>query len=414
MIRILKRTAPALAILIIISFGAAYSQTTTHKLVREKGLKPFPVKVIKQIALPKSYHEGIYLDGKLVWVSNGMQGDIWVVDPSSGAVVETIKSIAGFTEAVTGGPDGKFYVTDWDEKKLYSAALEGGEFAALPVMSFEPSHPAGVIWNGENFFVLTWTRGLSGTKFHLLKLDGACNVLAKVVVNTIQEPSQLAWDGANLWISSWYDERVYRVDVNSWAITGFFVSPVPKTTGIAFDGSSIWLTGTSSDLYELEILTLGEGDTMKINVTSDAFEDGGVIPERYTGDGEDMSPPLSWPDIPEDAKSIALVSDDPDAPMGTWVHWVIFNIPPDVKGLAGNVPTKPQLDNGALQGMNGSRRIGYSGPYPPSGFHRYYFKVYALDTMLGLKSGVTKKDLLKAMEGHILAEGQLMGKYKRK
>jgi len=255
MIRTLKRTVPALAILTIISFGAAYPQAITHKLVKEKGLKPFPVNIIRQIALPKSYHEGIYLDGTNVWVSNGMQGDTWVVDPLSGAVVETIKSIAGFTEAITRGPDGKFYVTDWDEKKLYSAVLEGSGFAALPVMSFEPAHPAGVIWNGANFFVLTWTRGLSGTKFHLLKLDGACNVMAKVVVNTIQEPSQLAWDGVNLWISSWYDKRVYRVDIDNWAITGFFISPVPKTTGIAFDGRSLWLTGTSSDLYELEILT---------------------------------------------------------------------------------------------------------------------------------------------------------------
>lgn len=153
---------------------------------------------------------------------------------------------------------------------------------------------------------------------------------------------------------------------------------------------------------------------MKIKVTSGAFEEGGVIPARYTGDAEDISPDIAWSGIPDGAKSIAVISDDPDAPMGTWVHWVIFNIPPELTGLAEGVPTDPVLDNGAIQGVNDSRTIGYSGPYPPSGYHRYYFKVYALDTMLKLKSGITKKDLLKAMEGHILAEGQLMGKYKRK
>lgn len=158
----------------------------------------------------------------------------------------------------------------------------------------------------------------------------------------------------------------------------------------------------------------GGDEIMKMNVTSSAFEDGGVIPERYTGDGEDVSPPLSWSGVPAGTNSIAIISDDPDAPFGVWVHWVIFNLPPDLTGLAEGVPAEGTLQNGARQGINGSRTIGYSGPYPPSGYHRYYFKVYALDTTLALKSGITKADLLKAMKGHVLAEGQLMGKYKRK
>jgi Raf kinase inhibitor-like YbhB/YbcL family protein len=157
-----------------------------------------------------------------------------------------------------------------------------------------------------------------------------------------------------------------------------------------------------------------EGDEeMKITVTSSAFEEAGMIPRKYTCDGEDISPPLAWSGIPEGTKSIALISDDPDAPVGTWVHWVLFNLPPDTQGLPEKVPPDATLKGGAKHGTTDFGRLGYGGPCPPGGTHRYYFKVYALDTMLELKGGAAKKDLEKAMAGHILAEGQLMGKYKR-
>lgn len=152
---------------------------------------------------------------------------------------------------------------------------------------------------------------------------------------------------------------------------------------------------------------------MKIKVESTAFKEGEVIPRKYTCDGADISPPLSWSGIPEGAKSIALISDDPDAPVGTWVHWVIYNLPPNTAGLPEKVPSERTLSNGAKQGISDFRRIGYGGPCPPGGTHRYFFKVYALDTMLDLEPGATKKQLLKTMEGHVLAEGELMGKYKR-
>jgi Raf kinase inhibitor-like YbhB/YbcL family protein len=152
---------------------------------------------------------------------------------------------------------------------------------------------------------------------------------------------------------------------------------------------------------------------MAIEVTSPAFVEGGMIPSKYTADGQNVSPPLKWEGVPDGAKSIALISDDPDAPVGTWVHWVMWNISPDKKELPENIPPDPELSDGSIQGITDFRRPGYGGPAPPSGTHRYYFKVYALDTKLGLPSGSTKADLLKAMEGHILAEGQLMGKYKR-
>jgi hypothetical protein len=152
---------------------------------------------------------------------------------------------------------------------------------------------------------------------------------------------------------------------------------------------------------------------MAIQVTSSAFEEGGMIPKKYTCDGEDISPPLQWSGIPEGAVSLALISDDPDAPRGTWVHWVLFNLPPDTGSLQEKIPPLKTLPNGGIQGITDFRRIGYGGPCPPSGTHRYFFKLYALDTKVDLNPGATKEQLLKAMKDHILAEGQLMGKYKR-
>lgn len=152
---------------------------------------------------------------------------------------------------------------------------------------------------------------------------------------------------------------------------------------------------------------------MEIKITSSAFEEGGLIPPKYTCDGADISPPLQWDTVPEGTKSIALISDDPDAPMGTWVHWVLFNLSADTTEMTENIPPGENLPSGAGQGTNDFRRIGYGGPCPPSGTHRYFFKIYALDTVLDLPVAARKKDLLKAMEGHIIGQGQLIGKYKR-
>jgi Raf kinase inhibitor-like YbhB/YbcL family protein len=167
--------------------------------------------------------------------------------------------------------------------------------------------------------------------------------------------------------------------------------------------------GTIGDVYAK---TRG-GANMAITITSTAFSEGGMIPRDYTCDGKDMSPPLAWTGVPEGAKSIALICDDPDAPMGTWVHWVIFNIPARIEDLPAGIPPEQVLENGATHGINDFRKFGYGGPCPPGGTHRYYFKVYALDIELAEKPGITKAELLKAMEGHILAEGQLMGTYAR-
>jgi Raf kinase inhibitor-like YbhB/YbcL family protein len=156
------------------------------------------------------------------------------------------------------------------------------------------------------------------------------------------------------------------------------------------------------------------GAKMAIEITSAAFEDGDAIPARYTCDGPDVSPPLSWESVPDDTRGLALIADDPDAPSGTFVHWVIYNLPPDTRGLLEDVPNRQTLPDGAAQGVNGAGSVGYIGPCPPGGTHRYFFKIYALDTEIGLGGGATKEEALDAIEGHVLAEGQLMGTYRRR
>ncbi len=159
---------------------------------------------------------------------------------------------------------------------------------------------------------------------------------------------------------------------------------------------------------------------MKLEVTSTAFGQDEGIPRKYTGEGEDLSPPLSWSGIPEQAREIAVLCDDPDAPTPEpWVHWLIYGIPAQTSGLPEGVPNEPRLNHppGAVQGKNSwpsGVTIGYRGPMPPPGGpHRYYFKVYALDAELGLEPGIEKQVLLRALEGHVLAEGELIGRYER-
>ena len=152
---------------------------------------------------------------------------------------------------------------------------------------------------------------------------------------------------------------------------------------------------------------------MSLVINTTAFSEGEMIPTRYTCDGPDVSPDLAWSGVPDAAETLALICDDPDAPMGTWVHWVLFNIPSSLSGLPAEISPDATLESGARHGTNDFRKLGYGGPCPPGGTHRYYFKLYALDTELNLDSGATKDQLLEGMQGHILAEAQLMGTYKR-
>jgi Raf kinase inhibitor-like YbhB/YbcL family protein len=155
------------------------------------------------------------------------------------------------------------------------------------------------------------------------------------------------------------------------------------------------------------------GKTMALTINSPAFIEGGMIPKKFTCDDSDISPTLEIKGVPEGTKSLALIADDPDAPVGIWVHWVLYNLPPDTKILDEAMPKDSVLKNGARQGVTDFGRPGYGGPCPPGGTHRYFFKVYALDTMLTVAGKATKKDLESAMKGHILTEGRLMGKYAR-
>lgn len=150
-----------------------------------------------------------------------------------------------------------------------------------------------------------------------------------------------------------------------------------------------------------------------LSITSPAFSQGAPIPIQYSCKGRDISPPLTWSDPPAATKSFALIVDDPDAPVGTWVHWVLYNIPPTAHGLPEATPTEAALTDGSQNGRTSAGSAGYHGPCPPSGTHRYFFKLYALDSMLSLPSSTDKAGLLNAMQGHILGQGELMGTFSK-
>src|SRR5262245_5172768 len=157
-----------------------------------------------------------------------------------------------------------------------------------------------------------------------------------------------------------------------------------------------------------------EGGAMALQLQSSAFKPGSEIPQKFTCQGNDVSPALSWSGAPAGAKSFALIADDPDAPVGTWVHWVLYDLPATAAQLPENVSKTEKLSSGGTQGITDFKKTGYGGPCPPPGKpHRYFFKLYALDAALNLKPGVTKAEVEKAMKGHILAQAELMGTYKR-
>lgn len=154
-------------------------------------------------------------------------------------------------------------------------------------------------------------------------------------------------------------------------------------------------------------------EAMTIELTSPAFAQGEPIPAKYTCLGEDISPALAWGEPPAGTQSFALIMDDPDAPIGTWVHWVMFNISPSIRSLPEAFPSGDTFPDGSLGGRNSWGNTGYGGPCPPSGTHRYFFKLYALDEVLAINAGADKGELEKAMVGHILASAELMGTFSK-
>ncbi|MCX7594803.1 MAG: YbhB/YbcL family Raf kinase inhibitor-like protein [Fischerella sp.] len=171
------------------------------------------------------------------------------------------------------------------------------------------------------------------------------------------------------------------------------------------DNSNTLITPTKSDRSQREV--------QKMNLESIAFEANGLVPAKYTCDGADISPPLKWDEPPSGTESFALIVDDPDAPGRTFVHWVLYDLPATMRQLPEKIAAVKNLPDGGVQGKNDFGKIGYGGPCPPSGTHRYFFKLYALDKKLGLQPGATKNQLEAAMDGHILAEAQLIGRYQR-
>ncbi|MBV9865917.1 MAG: YbhB/YbcL family Raf kinase inhibitor-like protein [Abitibacteriaceae bacterium] len=150
-----------------------------------------------------------------------------------------------------------------------------------------------------------------------------------------------------------------------------------------------------------------------IQLSSPAFKSGGLLPRTYTCDGPNISPPLQWADVPESIKSLAIVCQDPDAPQGAWTHWLLMNITPHTTTLKENIPTQDTLPHGAIQGQNDFGKIGYGGACPPSGTHRYIFRIYALNSKLNIPAGATKAQVFPALQGHVIAEGELMSRYSR-
>lgn len=152
---------------------------------------------------------------------------------------------------------------------------------------------------------------------------------------------------------------------------------------------------------------------MSFSIKTTTFPEGGTIPKKFTCDGSDISPALTWAEAPAGTQSLALIVDDPDAPVGTWTHWIIWNIPPG-STLPEGVAKTETLSDGARQGRNDFKRIGYGGPCPPAGKpHRYFFRLYALDSKLDLQQGASRNELERAMKGHVLSQAELMGRYGR-
>jgi hypothetical protein len=178
-----------------------------------------------------------------------------------------------------------------------------------------------------------------------------------------------------------------------------------------------WSLGTSSGPTAIVRISLNPSQgarTMAFAISSPSFQQGGNIPKKFTCDGADVSPELSWTEPPAGTQSFALIADDPDAPVGTWTHWVLFDLPPTSRNLPEGVAKVDELPSGARQGRNDFPKIGYNGPCPPPGKpHRYFFKLYALDRKLDLKPGAGKKEVEQAMQNHILAKAEWMGKYQR-
>lgn len=223
-------------------------------LTKSHSYRPyFNTKIIRRIEIPKGYHEGLFLDDKNIFVCNGENLNIWLVDVDSGRIKSEIIPAGTFTESVYKKNNGKFIVSDWERRAIYIASIVDNKLIVESEFLLGESYPAGAIYLDGSIYVITWTRSVSGTKYHLVKYDDTGVIQDKIRIDNIPEPSQLCWDGEKLWISSWFDRHIYKVDIKQCKIEGYFSSKIEQTTGVVWDGKYFWITGTKSDLYQLEL-----------------------------------------------------------------------------------------------------------------------------------------------------------------
>ncbi|HNX91264.1 MAG TPA: hypothetical protein PKY78_00400 [Candidatus Omnitrophota bacterium] len=231
-------------------FSEEFSARENHSISQ---VKEIATKIIRQIEIPKGYHEGLLLSGGEIWVNNGEEGETWVIDVSTGTKLRDIKPIGSFSEGISWVSGNKYWVTDWREGALYLVHISADITIAEKEYRLGQMYPAGVVWTGQYIFVILWGRGPEGT-YDILKMDGEGNIIRVDRLKEINEPSQLTWDGKNLWITSWCDKKAYKLDPDTYEILGFFETPMNDATGIAWDGKSFWITGTRSDLYQVELV----------------------------------------------------------------------------------------------------------------------------------------------------------------
>ncbi len=248
----MKRLFTIIALLFLtLSSGPAFPETPA--LERTEDYAPnMPVRVIRKISLPDGYHEGLFFDVDYIWVSNGKGQKTWIIEIDSGTVVSKIEPVGSFTEGIAPAGDGTYWVTDWEDKRLYRVKLVEDKMISKGFVSLDPAHPAGITRVGKKVYVVTWTRGVAGTKYHLVEFNEHGQMLRKMRIKGVHEPAHLAWDGRHMWLTSWYSQRVYKIDTATFTVLGSFRSPARETTGIAWDGKYFWLTGTRADLYQVE------------------------------------------------------------------------------------------------------------------------------------------------------------------
>ena len=240
------------AVLLLLIYRQSYAVSQETEKPKEN-ISSVNVTITKKIVLPKGYHEGLLFHDNKILVCNGRGLGTWIVDPQEGKIDREIEPFRTFTEGITYADDNVFWLTDWEEKKLHKINIEGNKISSSFEVSLAPAHPTGVIYVDGKIYVITWTRGSGGTKYHVVQFNGNGEMLQKRQLYGISEPSQITWDGKDLWITSWYSQKVFKVNINTLKIMNYFKAPAKKTTGITWNKGYFWITGTYDDLYQVEI-----------------------------------------------------------------------------------------------------------------------------------------------------------------